>query len=400
MPELILKSNDSGEEFLLSDRTTLGRFHENDIVVNDYLVSRHHCVFYQDGSDFIVKDLESSNGTFLNDQLVHQSKIAEGDRLRVGSLEFNIIVQHQHSEKTDSEPQFNSIIFDPYFRKKITGIHVRLKQTPSTDYFLERDSVSTVGRMSFCNIPLNNAYVSRNNATIDVREHRVMIADASSKNGTYVNGERIINTELSDGDTFNIAGEFDFDVTFEYDQHSSLRSVARIGTIHTVNILDDIEKILEFYNAKYGDQVLLEVERQAHVFCSEVEALLDSGAQQGLSSQSVSRFLHGVSRAVQVMSGDTVQRMSIEKQVHESIQPVLLREIAEIMQQQILMPGLLYFEGEGGEVKEAVQMNGLIVGFRNGFQLVLFGLPIENLLYMIYAASWLIRIRLCDDKTV
>lgn len=393
MPDVFLKRQDSAEEYLLTDRTSLGRYYENDIELNDDAISRHHCVFYLDGSDYVVKDLDSSNGTFLNDQPIHESKIAEGDRLKIGLIEFIVIVKHQDVDRTQQDPRFNSIIFDRYFRNKITGIHVKPKQAPFTDYFFECNSVSTVGRMSICNIPINSNFASRNNTTIDVREHRVMIADMSSTNGTFVNGDRIINSELLDGDTFSVAGAFDFDITFEYDQSNSLGSIAKIGDLHTIDIVADAEKILELYDTLYGNQVLLEVERQTHVFCNEVETLLAVDPHRGLSKQTISKFLHGISKAEQVESEDSLQKINQRTLRKKTISPDLIQKLAEISRQP-LTSGMVYFESGYEESKERTQINGLIIRFADGFQLVLFGLPIENILYMIYAAGWLGRIRL------
>ena len=66
---------------------TLGREIDNDIVLEDEEISRNHLRIKQRGRLFIVEDLESRNGTFLNGDRVLNSIVQSGDKLLVGSTE-------------------------------------------------------------------------------------------------------------------------------------------------------------------------------------------------------------------------------------------------------------------------------------------------------------------------
>ncbi len=65
--------------------TAIGRARDNTIVLDDPFVSAHHAlVLWRDGC-WWVEDLESHNGTYLNDErLEHPAKLHSGDRLRMG----------------------------------------------------------------------------------------------------------------------------------------------------------------------------------------------------------------------------------------------------------------------------------------------------------------------------
>jgi pSer/pThr/pTyr-binding forkhead associated (FHA) protein len=70
---------------------TIGRSPDADIVIDDDKASRLHCgIRLQDGK-FLLKDLKSKNGTFLNDQRVEESELQAGDRIRVGKLEVLVV---------------------------------------------------------------------------------------------------------------------------------------------------------------------------------------------------------------------------------------------------------------------------------------------------------------------
>lgn len=54
-------------------------------------VSRHHCALLLESGLVLVRDLGSKNGTFVNDQRVRpEAEVRNGDRLRVGQLEFEV----------------------------------------------------------------------------------------------------------------------------------------------------------------------------------------------------------------------------------------------------------------------------------------------------------------------
>ena len=67
---------------------TIGRSTTADFIVDAGMVSRFHCrlTVRQDGR-IEIRDLESTNGTFVNDQRVHQGVLEPGDRVRVGRVE-------------------------------------------------------------------------------------------------------------------------------------------------------------------------------------------------------------------------------------------------------------------------------------------------------------------------
>jgi pSer/pThr/pTyr-binding forkhead associated (FHA) protein len=70
---------------------TIGRATGADFVLDAALVSRVHCrLTASDVGDLEVLDLQSTNGTYVNDQRVERLVLAEGDRLRVGRVEMRI----------------------------------------------------------------------------------------------------------------------------------------------------------------------------------------------------------------------------------------------------------------------------------------------------------------------
>ena len=69
---------------------TVGRAPRADFVVDAPLVSRLHCRLTANDHAVDVVDLDSTNGTYINDQRVQKGSLKSGDRLRVGRVEFAI----------------------------------------------------------------------------------------------------------------------------------------------------------------------------------------------------------------------------------------------------------------------------------------------------------------------
>ncbi len=76
-----------GDRFPLTrEKFTIGRDEDNDIVINEPRVSRKHAQVIRKGDDFILKDMDSSNGTFVNLQAVKEHLLSNGDVISLGGF--------------------------------------------------------------------------------------------------------------------------------------------------------------------------------------------------------------------------------------------------------------------------------------------------------------------------
>lgn len=84
----------NGKKITLTAKITIGRSSSCDIVVDDMLISREHAQIQQIKSAFFIKDLDSRNGTFVNDKKVPMGKylkLTRNDTIRLGSkIEFKL----------------------------------------------------------------------------------------------------------------------------------------------------------------------------------------------------------------------------------------------------------------------------------------------------------------------
>ena len=86
MARLILMFNKQvvKEYSLLKDSVSIGRNEDNTIAIDNLAVSGYHARIDKAGPDFIVTDLQSTNGTFVNDKQIVTHKLAHGDNVIIG----------------------------------------------------------------------------------------------------------------------------------------------------------------------------------------------------------------------------------------------------------------------------------------------------------------------------
>ena len=74
-------------------RLTIGRSPDNDLVLQGDAVSRHHAVLREEGISYVIEDLKSANGIFVNDRKVDETSLKSGDMIGIGpyDLVFSLV---------------------------------------------------------------------------------------------------------------------------------------------------------------------------------------------------------------------------------------------------------------------------------------------------------------------
>jgi two-component system, cell cycle response regulator len=83
---------DMGKRFPLDKReVVLGRGADCDVVVDRDSVSRRHARLFREGSAWVVEDLQSTNGSYVNDVPVQRSPLRDNDFLKIGAAIFKFL---------------------------------------------------------------------------------------------------------------------------------------------------------------------------------------------------------------------------------------------------------------------------------------------------------------------
>ncbi len=84
---VVKRGPNAGSRFLLDqDTTSAGRHPESDIFLDDVTVSRRHAEFRREDGEFVVVDVGSLNGTYVNREPVDTAVLANGDEVQIGKF--------------------------------------------------------------------------------------------------------------------------------------------------------------------------------------------------------------------------------------------------------------------------------------------------------------------------
>src|ERR1700704_7188630 len=92
MSRLVLKFEGSTlkEVPLGTQPVTIGRSPDNDIPVDNLAVSNYHAKIYFEAGRMVVEDLDSLNGTFVNDLRVERATLHDGDNIHIGKHKIKV----------------------------------------------------------------------------------------------------------------------------------------------------------------------------------------------------------------------------------------------------------------------------------------------------------------------
>jgi pSer/pThr/pTyr-binding forkhead associated (FHA) protein len=160
-------------------KITIGRNPANDIIINNLNVSSNHAlIIIEDSGEIILRDLNSTNGTFVNGKKIKETRISPLDKIQVCDSEIN---------------------WQNYIKKQPSPLPQPI-QNPNS---------FTIGRNSSNHIVIQQSDVSSYHATIDkTASGEIFIQDNNSSNGTYVNGRKISRHQLNGGDRILLASKY------------------------------------------------------------------------------------------------------------------------------------------------------------------------------------------------
>lgn len=177
----------------------------NDIVLaGDGMVSKRHARIDCERAGFALRDLNSTNGTFVNEQPVDQAHLLQpGDTVRVGATTLVFQGNAPRSTPAVSLPRVPT----GAGAGAAAPMAARLVAEDGESYPLA--SEMAVGRALTGDIVLIGEGVAARHATVTTRGEQVLVEDLGTPGGTFVNGERIpprFPVAVYEGDTVGFGG--------------------------------------------------------------------------------------------------------------------------------------------------------------------------------------------------
>lgn len=219
MPELIVKYEDKVIERIVTEkkRISIGRTHDNDIVLENRGVSRKHALIEFNENAAVVIDNESLNGTFVNNRKVNEEVLRDEDIITIGkyALIYHREGTHQGDEMADMDGTMvlntkrqKEMLDNDRMERQIVAKHgasVLLGEENSdfAEYRIERE-VTTFGKAKFVHIKAKGMFLSGIQAKLVREPDGYYLVNLGRKGKTLVNGEAIERHPVKNGDLITV----------------------------------------------------------------------------------------------------------------------------------------------------------------------------------------------------
>ncbi|MBL8951991.1 MAG: FHA domain-containing protein, partial [Myxococcaceae bacterium] len=264
MPTLVIRYPDGTEqESELAGQLTIGRADGNDLVLAEGGVSRKHARFFTQGSDVMVEDAGSANGTWVDGEKIDgPTKLGARAQVVIGDYEISVKNGAQRSSKgvpnrqkpTGRDPERPTSAHAPVKPPRATKVVPAVKDPTGGQALAKRPKPApgpsaptgpvlrgltgpwlnktfplkgtmVVGRVPGVDIQIEDDSVSRRHAEVVVQGRDVILRDLGSANGTNVNGAPLTEElALAGGDIIQFGV---VEMTFEQPQAIARRPGAR-----------------------------------------------------------------------------------------------------------------------------------------------------------------------------
>jgi pSer/pThr/pTyr-binding forkhead associated (FHA) protein len=225
MLQILLKFNEIVLKVFQSDKAeiTIGRNMKNDIQIDNLAVSNFHAKVERSGDNYVIEDLNSTNGTYLNEKKISKSELQDGDTADIGKHSLTFLLEGGVSAgKGSSELDMDqTMMLDTEKQRELIekakptppGSPARLKvqegESSQGEYQLT-ERLTEIGKGERCHIRLEGMFAPKNMAYItrDPKGYTLIPGDNADK--LRLNGDRIDKgTALKNNDVID-AGKVKF----------------------------------------------------------------------------------------------------------------------------------------------------------------------------------------------
>lgn len=225
-PKLLLKFHAAVIKEIPIDKTplTIGRKPDNDIVIDNMAVSGHHAKINLQGSNYVVEDLQSTNGTFLNDKKIINSSIKHNDAIVIGQHSLVFInpdapvepeqPKPEEPKNLNSEatvvisPQKSADATNPKFpeRKELLGLLRVIEGKSDQPEYQLTGLLTYIGKGESAAIKIKGMFAPEIAALISKRQTGYLITAVKDGYPKLNNNSLSGQVELKDGDLIEIGG--------------------------------------------------------------------------------------------------------------------------------------------------------------------------------------------------
>ena len=204
---------------LTQDILTIGRKEENDLVIDNQAISGSHARIIKEDDNFIIEDLNSLNGTFVDGKKVSKYILNNGDIVLIGNHTLEFISEKPGDEQAKKSGVLRgrsmdeTVVMSPTEQKKILvsteklevlGGFLVIEGAMEENEYLLKDRITTIGKDDGAQIHLKGFFAPKVAALVNRRKEGYFINPSGGKD-LKVNGKRVEQRcDLKDGDMVEI----------------------------------------------------------------------------------------------------------------------------------------------------------------------------------------------------
>ena len=181
---------------LIEPGKTVGKGDANDIVIDEDGVNGFHADLKVEGTRVTITDINSTNGTLVNgEKITGPMPLGAGDIIVIQGVELEIV-------DDDELGQGKTLVLSGTALMELgTGSWSLVAGSgPEKGQVIPIMDRVEIGRALECDISILEPSLSRKHAELELVGDDLVLRDLGSVNGTYVNGEKIDEVKLKDGD--------------------------------------------------------------------------------------------------------------------------------------------------------------------------------------------------------
>ena len=238
----VLKDGETLQEFVIETLPfNIGRKSDNHVVLDEKNVSRKHAEIVMTDDRYMIRDLGSTGGTLVNGNPVNELDIHTGDMIGIGNFQLRFDSGDPEDERTVFDADEGTVIEEDgtaldedrtrfYEEPEATLVIIQSENLEENVHLTDEEVV--LGREEDADIVIDDQRVSRKHCKIALTDGRYVLTDLGSSNGTFINGQKVTEKDLENGDKIQIGNtilQFEIAKPFGASKASSSAVLFRIA---------------------------------------------------------------------------------------------------------------------------------------------------------------------------
>lgn len=192
MLKILFRNKEHTPVWLVDKSYAIGRADDNQLVLDDPTISARHARILAQNQTYMLRDLGSEQGTYVNGHRITQKALATGDVVRIGNIELEVI-DPLLDPRTALEQKWSLVACSSW----LSGQEFPLRPLPG-------QSTLRIGRGAHCEVTFPGTHLSREHVALELRADSIQVTDLNSANGTFINDEPVTEGVVRPGDKLRL----------------------------------------------------------------------------------------------------------------------------------------------------------------------------------------------------